>query len=554
MSTTSLVQAIKEFKDKQAKVSSPSDVVLQTVSWDLDTAFVGRRINASTVGRLSAYVDRRLEEYSAIHNSMPAVRTPVRTPDIAVDLGVVPDEKPIGHVIRINPMPDDDHVAHDTNTDIFNRPNPFADEESEIPPQRLNTEESQDEAMRECVNEARAGGVPAGAIYNDGQIDYPKGQEDEGERDVNRFYQDDTEIALPRRECAGISVRRLPDSTVEGFRLKTQDPNARIPLYHPLPEDGVGGFDGAIFHHSDNKQANSSRVGFADASAYEQSWQMGGNLDTLVNSQGLLPEVTNRVRDTFLREPPEVADTQPREGVLRTQDGQEIGAQDLRPISNSILRTQDLREINNDPMRPIKIKPTHVGLNPFRTPWPWPRNNTTDTTSYVTSYDIDHHTLKITARVLTVPSLMKVNSELWFNICSESEPKDLKEVIRRTVKANLLICLKKCRSEGWHTDEEGTEELALCTLREMISEKDFKKYLKYGFVAIKGKSGDVYQVFRNKHHTKVWRGNRVVEEICIRLCSKVKVPPTDNVIAFMTMISADEEAFKKAGNRYKGVL
>ena len=95
------------------------------------------------------------------------------------------------------------------------------------------------------------------------------------------------------------------------------------------------------------------------------------------------------------------------------------------------------------------------------------------------------------------------------------------------------------------------EQIAMETLREMVTELEFRKYLKYGFVLVPGRSGDVFQVFRNKSHTRVWRNGEVIEEICVRINSKIKVPLTDNVIAFKTMIEADEHEFKKIGNIYK---
>ena len=48
------------------------------------------------------------------------------------------------------------------------------------------------------------------------------------------------------------------------------------------------------------------------------------------------------------------------------------------------------------------------------------------------------------------------------------------------------------------------EWVALNTLREMITETEFRKYLKYGFLLVRGASGDVYQIWRVKHHVNVW--------------------------------------------------
>lgn len=94
------------------------------------------------------------------------------------------------------------------------------------------------------------------------------------------------------------------------------------------------------------------------------------------------------------------------------------------------------------------------------------------------------------------------------------------------------------------------EQVALDTLREMVTEKEYRKYLKYGFILVRGKSGDIYQIFRNKSHTKVWRGGKLIEEICVRLRDS-GIPPTDNVIAFKVSVETSEEEFKSRGNVYK---
>jgi len=95
---------------------------------------------------------------------------------------------------------------------------------------------------------------------------------------------------------------------------------------------------------------------------------------------------------------------------------------------------------------------------------------------------------------------------------------------------------------------EGAELVAIETLREMISESKFRRYLKNGFITVNASDGKTYQVFRDKWHTKVWKKGKLVEEICTRLSTNV--PPTDNVIAFKTMLECDIKEFKSIGNVY----
>ena len=129
------------------------------------------------------------------------------------------------------------------------------------------------------------------------------------------------------------------------------------------------------------------------------------------------------------------------------------------------------------------------------------------------------------------------------------QPLDKRSEKLLRLKSNLIICRKARNIPA--TAESPKELVAMETLREMISESEYRKYLKYGFVMVKGKSGDTYQIFKNRSHTNVWRGGKLVEEICVRLAWS-NIPKTDNVIAFKTMIeSGAEDAFKKAGNVYK---
>jgi len=94
------------------------------------------------------------------------------------------------------------------------------------------------------------------------------------------------------------------------------------------------------------------------------------------------------------------------------------------------------------------------------------------------------------------------------------------------------------------------EQVAIESLREVITETEFRKYLKYGFVLVKGKNGRTYQIFRNTSHTKVWSGGKLIEEICVKIAD-YNIPPTDNVIAVKTMLETSEEECYKLANVYK---
>jgi len=116
------------------------------------------------------------------------------------------------------------------------------------------------------------------------------------------------------------------------------------------------------------------------------------------------------------------------------------------------------------------------------------------------------------------------------------------------LKKNLTIIIKS-RAKPF-SSMTSSESVAIETLREMISETDYRRFLKYQFILVKGLSGDIYQIFRDQAHTKVWRNGKVKEEVCIRI-KDFKVPLTDKLIAFKTIIETDENEFRKLGNVYK---
>lgn len=113
---------------------------------------------------------------------------------------------------------------------------------------------------------------------------------------------------------------------------------------------------------------------------------------------------------------------------------------------------------------------------------------------------------------------------------------------------NSLNIIVKSRAE-FTSHFSSQEWTALYTLREMISEADFRKFLKFGFILVTGKSGHIYQIFRINHHVKVWDRGNLVKEVCVYLTDE-KIPKTDKVIAFKTIIETDEESFLKMGNVY----
>jgi hypothetical protein len=114
---------------------------------------------------------------------------------------------------------------------------------------------------------------------------------------------------------------------------------------------------------------------------------------------------------------------------------------------------------------------------------------------------------------------------------------------------NGLVIVVKSRVRSEYRVKTPGESKALDTLRDMISETDFRKYLIYGFLLVTGRSGKIYQIFNIARHIQVWEKGRHVEDLCVYLKDD-KIPPTDKLIAFKVMIETDEEIFRKNANVY----
>ena len=116
------------------------------------------------------------------------------------------------------------------------------------------------------------------------------------------------------------------------------------------------------------------------------------------------------------------------------------------------------------------------------------------------------------------------------------------------VIGNLYIFVKShCKPVG---RVNGPEQAALETLRESLTEDQFRRYIKTGFLSVTGRSGRTYQIPRGSGispHVIVWERGKKIAEICSYILDR-KMPPTDRVIAFKTIIEADEQEMWRRGN------
>ncbi len=114
-----------------------------------------------------------------------------------------------------------------------------------------------------------------------------------------------------------------------------------------------------------------------------------------------------------------------------------------------------------------------------------------------------------------------------------------RDQIRKQLRPDILnhrgVVARTCRVS--FKDARQNELLALQLLRSMVEHDDFKRYLKNGFINVRGDSGLVYQIRRGQHVINVWDNGVLIAGLCVYTPD---VPPTDDVISRMLIIECDE--------------
>jgi hypothetical protein len=119
--------------------------------------------------------------------------------------------------------------------------------------------------------------------------------------------------------------------------------------------------------------------------------------------------------------------------------------------------------------------------------------------------------------------------------------------MRHKIRSNLLI---KVKHRGAHqgSNHSPAELKARDTLRDLLLESEWRRYITNGFIMVKGRSGLWYQIFNptTGRRVQVYKNNRPIESICIHTDSTC--PPTDHVINLKVLVEYDEDAIRSGGN------
>ena len=121
---------------------------------------------------------------------------------------------------------------------------------------------------------------------------------------------------------------------------------------------------------------------------------------------------------------------------------------------------------------------------------------------------------------------------------------DKKWEFKNKLKSNLLILTNRKRTNL--TNAITPQEMkARESLRDLISESDWRRYITNGFIMHRGESEKWYQIFNDQKRTNVYWKGKIIETLCLHTDN---CPPTDHILNMMTLIDFDENSLGQIGN------
>lgn len=181
----------------------------------------------------------------------------------------------------------------------------------------------------------------------------------------------------------------------------------------------------------------------------------------------------------------------------------------------------------------------------------WPSNTTTG------AITLTNTTVNICRITIRPGGAVTLGANEWTNVhyydySGYKPPKRVPH--RRPALINHRGELARGEHRGRQWDNAAPEELvALQLLRGLVGPDEFRRYLKQGFVSVKGPSGLVYQIGR-RELIKVWDKDALVATLCVHLKGWHDKPPTDEVVAKMLIAEMDEpDLWKRSNKRFRNV-
>ena len=131
----------------------------------------------------------------------------------------------------------------------------------------------------------------------------------------------------------------------------------------------------------------------------------------------------------------------------------------------------------------------------------------------------------------------------WAEIAAVPVP--LSDRFRQIIQSRQCPLFISSRTPVRAASEE-RELRARQTLRRVLGDDGFKRFLRNGFVSVRSNSGKVYQIYPGHGMTIVYNHGTPIEKLCVVL--RGDFTPTDSLLTRYIMILHDENHFRSYAN------
>lgn len=128
----------------------------------------------------------------------------------------------------------------------------------------------------------------------------------------------------------------------------------------------------------------------------------------------------------------------------------------------------------------------------------------------------------------------------WDNYSGEIKPRTPETRLREIMRTRMAPVIIVRTPAGLAQDQR--EEAARQTLRRVIGDRKYRRFLSHGHITVRGQSGLVYQIFPGHGITRVYKDGVQTERLCVVM--KGDFPPTDSLIMRFLLILNDEADFR----------
>lgn len=114
--------------------------------------------------------------------------------------------------------------------------------------------------------------------------------------------------------------------------------------------------------------------------------------------------------------------------------------------------------------------------------------------------------------------------------------------LRQMIQARIAPAIRRSRT-SMSIAMDVREQRARQTLRRIIGEQTFRKFMRDGFITVVPKSGLTYKIYPGLGMTEVYDRGIMVDRLCVVL--KGSFPPTDSLLMRYLLILNDEGEFSE---------